>query len=106
MSKDIARLISASKTQFEKMSPSDIKRSIEKSEGRVLMGRHCLIPAMGEGLVAHVTNAEVMFAMGADIHVIGDGGFCGMPSPENIHQMSVTLKGRQYTYFRMASTNR
>lgn len=38
MSKDIARLISVSKTQFEKMSPADIKRSIGKSEGRVLMG--------------------------------------------------------------------
>ena len=61
---------------------------------------------MGEVLVAHVTNTEVMFAMGADIQAIGDGGFCGMPSPENIRQMSVTLKGRQKTYFRMASTNR
>ena len=56
--------------------------------------------------MAHVTNTEVMFAMGADIHGIGDSGFCGMPSPENIRQMSVTLKGRQNTYFRMASTNR
>lgn len=56
--------------------------------------------------MAHVTNTEVMFAMGADIQAIGDGGFCGMPSPENIHQMSVTLKGRQNTYFRMASTNK
>ena len=56
--------------------------------------------------MAHVTNTEVMFAMGADIHGIGYSGFCGMPSPENIRQMSVTLKGRQNTYFRMASTNR
>lgn len=46
---------------------------------------------MGEGLVAHVMNTEVMFAMGADIHAIGDGGFFGMPSPENIHQMSATF---------------
>lgn len=38
MSKDIARLISVSKTQLEKMSPADIKRSIGKSEERVLMG--------------------------------------------------------------------
>lgn len=75
MSKDIARLISASKTLFEKMLPADIKRTIEKSEGRVLMGQHGLIPAIGEGLVAHVTNTEVMFAMDADIHAIGDGGF-------------------------------
>lgn len=26
-------------------------------------------------------------------------------SPENIHQLSVSIKGRPYTYFRMASTN-
>lgn len=43
---------------------------------------------------------------GADIHAIGDGGFSGCTCPENIHQLSVSLKGRPYTYFRMASTNR
>ena len=43
---------------------------------------------------------------GADIHAIGDGGFNGCTSPENIHQLSVSLKGKQYTYFRMASVNR
>lgn len=43
---------------------------------------------------------------GADIHAIGDGGFAGCTSPENVHQLSVSLKGRPYTYFRMASVNR
>lgn len=43
---------------------------------------------------------------GADIHAIGDGGFAGCTSPENIHQLSVSIKGRQYTYFRMASWNK
>lgn len=43
---------------------------------------------------------------GADIHAIGDGGFGGCSSPENIHQLSVSLKGKHYTYFRMASVNR
>lgn len=43
---------------------------------------------------------------GADVHAIGDGGFSGCTSPENIHQLSVTLKGKHYTYFRMASVNR
>ena len=43
---------------------------------------------------------------GADIHAIGDGGFSGCTSPENIHQLSVSLKGKHYTYFRMASVNR
>ena len=33
------------------------------------------------------------------------GGFAGCTSPENIHQLSVSIKGRPYTYFRMASTN-
>ena len=42
---------------------------------------------------------------GADVHAIGDGGFAGCTSPENIHQLSVSIKGRPYTYFRMASTN-
>lgn len=43
---------------------------------------------------------------GADIHAIGDGGFAGCTSPENVYQLSVSLKGRPYTYFRMASVNR
>lgn len=43
---------------------------------------------------------------GADIHAIGDGGFNGMPNPENLMQLSISIKGKQYTYFRMASTNK
>lgn len=43
---------------------------------------------------------------GADIHAIGDGGFSGCPCPENVMQLSVSLKGKPYTYFRMASVNR
>jgi len=43
---------------------------------------------------------------GADIHAIGDGGFAGCTLPENIHQLSISIKGKAYTYFRMASTNR
>ena len=43
---------------------------------------------------------------GADIHAIGDGGFSGCTSPENIHQLSISIKGRPYTYFRMASVNK
>lgn len=42
---------------------------------------------------------------GADIHAIGDGGFSGCTCPENIQQLSVSLKGKPYTYFRMASVN-
>ncbi len=43
---------------------------------------------------------------GADIHAIGDGGFSGCTSPENVQQLSFSLKGKPYTYFRMASVNR
>ena len=43
---------------------------------------------------------------GADIHAIGAGGFSGCTSPENIHQLSISIKGRPYTYFRMASVNK
>ena len=43
---------------------------------------------------------------GADIACIGDGGFAGGSSPENVMQLSVSIKGRPYTYYRMASTNR
>ena len=46
---NVIRLISASKSDFEKMSPMDLKESILKSEGRVIMGQHLLFA--GEGLV-------------------------------------------------------
>jgi len=50
--------------------------------------------------------ALMMKETGADIHAIGDGGFAGCTPPENVMQLSISLKGKQYTYFRMASTNR
>lgn len=43
---------------------------------------------------------------GADIHAIGDGGFAGCAWPENIQQLSYSIKGKPYTWFRMASWNR
>ncbi|WP_303974773.1 hypothetical protein [Streptococcus merionis] len=48
----------------------------------------------------------MMKETGADIHAIGDGGFSGCTTPENIHQMSISIKGKPYTYFRMASVNK
>jgi len=50
--------------------------------------------------------ALMMKETGADIHAIGDGGFAGCSTPENVHQLSISIKGRHYTYFRMASWNR
>lgn len=50
--------------------------------------------------------ALMMKETGADIHAIGDGGFSGCTTPENVMQLSISLKGKPYTYFRMASRNR
>ena len=62
---NVVRLISASKSDFEKMTPMDLKESIFKSEGRVIMGQHLLFA--GAGLVRGVTNSELMFAFGSDM---------------------------------------
>ena len=62
---NVIRLISASASDFEGMSPIDLKESVYKSEGRVIMGQHLLFD--GAGLVRGVTNTEVMFAFGADM---------------------------------------
>lgn len=62
---NVVRLISASKSDFQAMSPMDLKESIYKSEGRVICGQHLLFAS--EGLVRGVTNSEVMFAFGADM---------------------------------------
>ncbi|VDG19678.1 hypothetical protein [Lactobacillus gasseri DSM 14869] [Lactiplantibacillus mudanjiangensis] len=43
---------------------------------------------------------------GADVCAIGDGGFSGCSTPENVEQLSISMKGKPYTYFRMASTNK
>lgn len=62
---NVVRLISASRSDFEKMSPMELKESIYKSEGRVILGQHLLFAS--EGLVRGVTNSELMFAFGADM---------------------------------------
>lgn len=45
----------------------------------------------------------LMKQTGADIHAIGDGGFGGGTWPENIYQMAITLKGKAYTWQKMAT---
>ncbi len=45
----------------------------------------------------------LMKQTGCDVHAIGDGGFGGATWPENIYQMSVTLKGKAYTWAQMAT---
>ena len=82
---NVVRLISASKSDFEKMSPMDLKESIFKSEGRVVMGQHLLFA--GPGLVRGVTNSELMFSFGADMVMLNtfdlddvdnNPGLCGL----------------------------
>lgn len=86
---DVVRLISASKSDFEKMAPMDLKESIFKSEGRVVMGQHLLFA--GSGLVRGVTNSELMFAFGADMVMLNtfdlddldnNPGLCGLSLKE------------------------
>ncbi|MGG7212896.1 haloacid dehalogenase-like hydrolase [Clostridium nigeriense] len=44
---------------------------------------------------------------GCDIHHIGDGGYSGTADPENIMQLSISVRGKRHTFHRMAlSINR
>lgn len=63
----VVRLISASKSDFEKMSPMDLKASIYASEGRVVMSQHM---AFMRGDIFGVTNTEMVFACGSDMSMI------------------------------------
>ena len=85
----VTRLISASGDEIKKMSPMELKESIFKSEGRVVMGQHLLFA--GEGLVRGVTNSELMFAFGADMVMLNtfdldqlnnNPGLCGLSFQE------------------------
>lgn len=48
----------------------------------------------------------LMKQTGCDVHAIGDGGFGGGTWPENLYQMSITLKGKAYTWAQMATPRR
>lgn len=41
---------------------------------------------------------------GADIQHIGDAGFNGTADPENIMQLSITIRGKRHTYLKMAQS--
>lgn len=86
---NVVRLISASKSEIEKMSAMELKESIFKSESRVIMGQHLLFA--GPGLVRGVTNSELMFAWGADMVMLNtinlddlddNPGLCGLSIKE------------------------
>ena len=86
---NVVRLIGASKSEIDMMNARDLKESIFKSEGRVIMGQHLLFA--GPGLVRGVTNSELMFAWGADMVMLNtidlddldnNPGLCGLSIKE------------------------
>lgn len=86
---NVVRLISAARSDFAHMSPMEMKESVLKSEGRVIMGQHLLFD--GKGLVRSVTNTELMFAFGADMVLLNtfdlddlenNPGLCGLTYQE------------------------
>ena len=88
MNDKITRLITATGTEIEKMSPMELKRSIFKSEGRVIMGQHLLFA--GRGLVSRVTNTELLCAFGADMVMLNT---FNLDEPEkNVGMQGFTLK--------------
>lgn len=42
--------------------------------------------------------------VGADIHHIGDGSYGRMPDPDNILALSLAVRGKRHTYFRMGQS--
>ncbi|MBR3351045.1 MAG: hypothetical protein IKG35_02895 [Erysipelotrichaceae bacterium] len=86
---NVVRIIGATKSDFEKMSPMELKESIFKAESRTIMGQHLLFA--GPGLVRGVTNSELMFAWGADMVTLNtidlddmsnNPGLCGLSLKE------------------------
>ncbi|MDF2804888.1 MAG: phosphonomutase [Anaerocolumna sp.] len=41
---------------------------------------------------------------GVDIHHLGDGGYGRMPDPENLMALSLCIRGKRHTYFRMSQS--
>lgn len=52
----VTRLISATGDEIKEMSPMDLKESIFKSEGRVVMGQHLLFAGPGLVEVLQIVN--------------------------------------------------
>lgn len=84
---DVTRLISAAGTEIMAMKPMDLKRSILKSEGRVVMGQHLLFA--GKGLVHNVTNTEMMFAFGADMVMLNTIDLDDMDNNPGLQGLSI-----------------
>lgn len=61
----VKRLLNCTRSDFEQMSPTDLKLSIRLSEGRTILGQS--FNGMGNSLQGQITNPELEAAFGADI---------------------------------------
>jgi hypothetical protein len=61
----VKRILSCTKSDFEKMSPKDLKLSIRLAEGRTILAQS--FNGMGNSLLGGATNPELEAAFGADI---------------------------------------
>lgn len=74
---EVRRLINAKASEVSKFSGRDLRESIRKSEGRVLMGQTYLHNPI---LIKNVTSVELQFAFGADMVMMNGYDF---EHPEN-----------------------
>lgn len=84
---------------------SDIVRKIKGKKALVMCAIGTSQESADEGTIRLIgmSNKRV----GADIHHIGDGGYGRMADPENIMALSIAVRGKRHTYFKMAqSVNR
>lgn len=61
------------------------------------------MPVILSGIKSMITMTIALTGIAS---FIGDGGFGGCTWPENVYQLSVSIKGKHYTWFRMASVNK
>lgn len=77
-----------------------------KSKGAIVMG------TVGTSQESADVETIKHFALtnkrlGVDIHHLGDGSYGRLPEPENLLAMSIAMRGKRHTYFRMCqSVNR
>ncbi len=78
-------------------TPEHVERAVGMGADFIVLGGN---PGSGTRIAdVLATTARVKGCYGDDV-------FAGGSSPENIHQLSISIKGMPYTYYRMASVNR
>lgn len=84
---------------------SDIVRKIKNKKALVMCAIGTSQESADEGTIRLIAMSNKR--VGADIHHIGDGGYGRMADPENIMALSIAVRGKRHTYFKMAqSVNR